>query len=86
MPEISRFYGIVIKMFFQDHAPPHFHAEYQENEAVFEIETLRIREGELPNKAKLLVVEWAMVHRDELFDAWSNAQKPEPIRKIAPLE
>ena len=53
MPEISRFYGIVIKMFFQDHAPPHFHAEYQENEAVFEIETLRIREGELPNKAKL---------------------------------
>ncbi len=57
MPELSRFYGIVIRMFFQDHFPPHFHAEYQEFEAVFEIETLKIREGNLPSKAKILVEE-----------------------------
>ncbi len=69
MPELSRFYGIVIRMFFQDHAPAHFHAEYQEFETVIEIESLHIREGELPNKARQLVNEWATLHREELLIA-----------------
>lgn len=86
MPELSRFYGIIIRMYFQDHAPPHFHAEYQEYEAVIEIETLRIWEGDLPNKAKQLVREWGMIHKEELLTAWKKAQTPEPIGSIAPLE
>jgi hypothetical protein len=56
-------------MFFQDHAPAHFHAEYQEFETVIEIESLHIREGELPNKARQLVNEWATLHREELLIA-----------------
>jgi len=86
MPELSRFYGIIIRMFYQDHNPPHFHAEYQEYEAVIEIETLQMREGELPNKAKQLVKEWAVLHQKELFEAWQKAQKPEPLDRISPLE
>ncbi len=86
MPELSRFYGIIIRMYFQDHAPPHFHAEYQEHEAVIEIETLRIWEGDLPNKAKQLVMEWGIIHKEELRAAWMKAQTPEPIGSIAPLE
>ncbi len=67
MPEISRFYGIVIKMFFDDHAPPHFHAEYQGNEAQFDINTLEIIEGEFPNNARAMVQKWATIHRAELL-------------------
>lgn len=85
MPEISRFYGIVIKMFFQDHAPPHFHAEYGEHEALFDINTLEITEGELPKRAKILVLEWATEHREELMKNWNKARKPEPLDKIDPL-
>ena len=57
MPYISRFLGIVIRMFFNDHAPPHFHAEYDEYEAVYEIETLKVQRGKLPRRAHALVVE-----------------------------
>jgi hypothetical protein len=85
MPEISRFYGIVIKMFFKDHNPPHFHAEYQEYEAVFDIQTLEIIRGDLPKRAKLLAIEWALEHRQELLNNWEKAKKPEPLDKIEPL-
>jgi hypothetical protein len=86
MPEICRFYGIIIKMFFQDHSPPHFHAEYQEFEALIDILTLEIIEGNLPSRAKLLVIEWALEHREELINNWKLAQKPELLNKIEPLK
>lgn len=65
MPEISRFFGISIKMFFGDHAPPHFHAEYGEYHALVDIHTLTVIEGSLPPRALGVVVEWAALHRDE---------------------
>ena len=86
MPEICRFYGIVIKMFFQDHSPPHFHAEYNEFEALFNINTLEIIQGDLPPKAKSLVIEWATKHTKELLDNWVKANKPEQLIKIEPLQ
>lgn len=86
MPEISRFFGIVIKMFYNDHAPPHFHAEYGEEEALFNIHTLEILEGHLSKRAKMLVVEWALEHRDELIGNWNKARKPEELNKIEPLK
>lgn len=84
MPEISRFYGIIISMYFaqSEHNPPHFHATYGDNTAVFDINTLRILEGSLPTKARMLVMEWAVTHQDELLAIW-NTQK---FDKIAPLE
>lgn len=71
MPELSRFYGIVIKMYFADHAPPHFHAAYADAEALISIETLEIFEGRLPVRALSLVTEWAGMHQDELRAAWA---------------
>ena len=56
MPEISRFYGIVIKLFFGDHSPPHFHAVYGENLGLFNLQTLEMIEGDIPNRAKKLIV------------------------------
>jgi len=86
MPELSRFYGIIIKMFVNDHPPAHFHAEYQEYEALFDIRTLEVIKGNLPNRARLLVVEWALEHRQELITNWKNARKPAPLNKIKPLD
>lgn len=86
MPELSRFYGIVIRMYFADHAPPHFHAEYGEHEAVVAIEDLRVLAGRLPSRARLLVEEWARLHQAELRRAWSRAaslETPEPIEPLA---
>lgn len=86
MPEICRFYGIIIKMFFQDHSPAHFHAEYQEFEALFDINTLEIIKGNIPARARLLVMEWAELHKNELLNDWERAQKPETLFKIEPLK
>jgi hypothetical protein len=66
MPEISRFYGIIIKMFFGDHAPPHFHAEYNEQKVIIAIEDFRIIKGSLPLKALAMVIEWACLHKEEI--------------------
>jgi hypothetical protein len=85
MPEISRFYGIIIKIYFDDHLPPHFHAEYGDFEALFNIETLAVVGGELPARAMGLVIEWAQLHRSELRDAWRRAQNLQPAGKIDPL-
>ncbi len=65
MPEICRFYGIIIKMFFHDHSPAHFHAEYQDFEALIDINTLEIIKVELPGRAKQMVTEWASIHKNE---------------------
>jgi hypothetical protein len=85
VPEVSRFFGIVIKVFYNDHAPPHFHAEYGEHEALVEIETLAIYRGSLPRRALALVLEWAALHRDDLRRDWDLAgsgQRPAPIEPL----
>lgn len=86
MPYISRFFGIVIRIFFNDHAPPHFHAEYGEEEAVYEIETLEIQRGQLPRRAHALVIEWATLHRVELLSDWDKARLQVPLDPIEPLD
>lgn len=85
MPEISRFYGIVIRMYFGDHNPPHFHAAYGDDEAVISIQTSAILGGELPPRATGMVMEWAALHRDDLLEAWRHAQQLEPLGRIEPL-
>ena len=85
MPEISRFYGIVIKMFFDDHEPPHFHVEYAEHQAVVSIETLSLIGGTLPPRALGLVAEWAALRQEELREAWQRAKNLEPVDRIDPL-
>lgn len=86
MPEVSRFYGIVIRMFFREHGPPHFHAEYAGAQAVVGIDDLRVLEGRLPPRALGFVIEWASMHQSELQAAWARARRHESPGKIAPLE
>lgn len=86
MPEISRFYGIVIKMFFDDHNPPHFHAFYGEYEALIDINTFAVFAGNLPPRALGLVIEWATLHQAELHNDWEKALVQEPLNKIEPLK
>ena len=83
MPEITRFYGIVIKMFFKpkEHEPSHIHALYGEFMGEFNIQTLEMTQGDLPNKAQELVTEWLNKHQDELQKMW-DSQK---IDKLPPL-
>ena len=85
MPEISRFYGIVIRMYFGDHNPPHFHVEYSGAKAVVSINTLGVIEGSLPPRALGMVAEWASQHRSELLADWERARNLEPLEKIKPL-
>ena len=86
MPCISQFFGIVIYMYYNDHAPPHFHAEYGGDEALYEIQTLRIYAGSLPRRAHSLVIEWADLHRPELLADWNNARLGEALVNIKPLD
>lgn len=85
MPEICRFYGIVIKMYFDDHNPPHFHAEYSGHEALINLNTLAVFSGQLPTRAHALITEWATLHQKELLADWQNAKNLEPLEKIEPL-
>ena len=85
MPEISRFYGIIIKMYFGDHHPPHFHAEYGGEEALISINTLGIIQGKLPPRIMGMVAEWTALHQEELLADWQRASNLEPLDKIAPL-
>ena len=86
MPEISRFFGIVIGIFYNDHAPPHFHVRYNDFRATLSISDLKILEGELPKRALTLVLEWAFEHRGELMDDWELAVEKKPLKPIRPLE
>ncbi|KAF3363222.1 Uncharacterized protein PHSC3_000240 [Chlamydiales bacterium STE3] len=86
MPTISEFFGILILMYFNDHAPPHFHARYAEHEALIRIDPLGILQGHLPPKALSLVIEWAALHQQELIKDWKLAEKLQKLEKIAPLE
>ena len=86
MPEISRFLGIIIAMYYKDHPPPHFHARYGGLAAVLDIETLAVIEGRLSPRVLGLVVEWAAAHRDELRRNWDLARALAPLERVAPLE
>jgi Domain of unknown function (DUF4160) len=85
MPTISTFYGILIRMFFNDHAPPHFHARYGEFEATIDIDTQGVIQGELPRRALHLVQEWAMIHKEELLEDWRLCRQNTSPEKIEPL-
>ncbi len=85
MPTISVFYGIVIRMYYNDHAPPHFHARYGEDEATIEIESLRVLAGALPRRALELVTAWAAAHRAELYEDWNRCRDNRAPEKIEPL-
>ena len=90
MPTISQFFGIVIQMFWRDHAPPHFHALYGEYEAMIDIRTLEVIKGSLPKRAMAMamamVLEWVSQHRVELMEDWNLCQLKQLPKKIAPLE
>jgi hypothetical protein len=86
MPEISRFFGIIIRMFYNDHEPAHFHTLYGEDEALVEVETLAVLRGALPRRALALVLEWAAIHQPELRQDWQRARSGEVLAPIAPLD
>ena len=86
MPTISTFYGILIQMFWQEHAPPHFQALYGEFEALVDIRTLEVIRGSLPRRALALVLEWAALHRNELTEDWKLCETRQSPHKISPLE
>ena len=86
MPEICRFYGIVIQMYFDDHPPAHFHARYGGDQAVVTIDSPAVLLGRFPARAQSMVLEWAELRHEELQSAWVRAQNLESPGKIAPLE
>ena len=85
MPIISRFLGIIIAMYWDDHAPPHFHAKYAEYEITVNILT-GVVEGKFPKRALHHVLEWYEIHREELMENWELCQKDEALKTIKPLE
>ena len=86
MPEVSRFFGIVIRMYYDEHLPPHFHALYGEYELQVGIDPIKILEGKLPRRAVSMVIEWAALHQRELMNNWEGLRIDQSIVKIKPLE
>lgn len=86
MPTLSSFYGILIQMFFRDHAPPHFHVKYGEHKAIIDIKLLKLIEGELPRRALNLTLDWAELHQSELLKDWQLCQSMQQPNLIEPLE
>ena len=86
MPEISRFYGVVIRIFHNEHPPAHFHAEYAGSAASISIETLEVLVGWLPRRALVLVLDWAALHQQELKEDWELCLRKERPKKIQPLD
>lgn len=86
MPEVSRFFGIIISLNYNEHPPPHFHVRYNDQKALVDIQFLRLIEGRLSPRALGMVIEWATIHQAELQENWQRARQQEPLRKIAPLE
>jgi len=85
MPVICRFFGVVIAMYWDDHAPPHFHAKYGGQEADIEIESGLVG-GHLPPRILGVVQEWRVLHRDELLENWTLCQRHEALKTLLPLE
>ena len=86
MPQISRFFGIIIAMYYDDHNPPHFHARYGNDQCLISINDLSVIEGRLPSRALGMVIEWAAVHQSELLANWELAKSLEPLKTIEPLQ
>jgi hypothetical protein len=86
MPEISRFFGIIVAMYYDDHAPPHFHVRYGKHRAIVEIDRVALLAGRLPPRALGLVMEWATLHQEELEENWRRAREQAPLKQIPPLE
>lgn len=86
MPEISRFFGIIIAMYYNDHPPPHFHVRYGQQKAIVSIQTLTVLEGRLSPRLLGLVVEWGALHQNELLKNWERARRNELLAKVEPLE
>ena len=86
MPEICRFYGIVIRMYYDDHDPPHFHAKYGEQEAVVRLMPIQILRGRIRGRALSLVIEWAVQHEVALYESWQRLQRGELPLSIPPLD
>ena len=84
MPTISMFYGIVVRMYYDDHNPPHFHAIYGDNKAIFNLDGELI-EGNMPTSQIKLINAWTLIHRDELMANWQLAKNSETLYKINPL-
>jgi len=86
MPEICRFLGIIIAMYYKEHNPPHFHVRYNKYKAVIAIKELSILEGQLPPKVLGLIIEWASKNQNALIDDWHLSEKFAELKKIPPLE
>jgi hypothetical protein len=86
MPVVSRFFGIAVAFYWEDHVPPHFHAKYSGDEALIDVRTGDVIRGSLPRRALSLVEEWRELHLDELLDNWQRAQERRPLNYIDPLE
>jgi len=86
MPVVSRFFGIVIAFYWEDHLPPHFHAKYSGDEAMIDIRTGQVLRGSLTRRPLSLVNEWRMLHVEELLDDWDRARQRKPLVYIDPLE
>lgn len=85
MPCVSRFFGIAVYFYFNELAPPHFHALYGDDEAIYEIQTLRLYAGSLPRRAHNMVLEWADQHRVELMECWNVSRLGRTPDQIEPL-
>lgn len=86
MSEISRFFGIIIRMYYDDHPPPHFHALYDGKEAQVGIDPIILLQGDLPRRAISMVIEWAALHQHELLENWGRLRDSQPAQKIEPLD
>lgn len=86
MPELSRFFGIIIRMYYDDHPPPHFHAIYGDQEMQVAIEPIVIMNGQLPRRATSMVIEWAALHQQELLANWRRLEAEQIVVKIDPLD
>lgn len=84
MPTISMFYGILVRMYYDDHNPPHFHAFYNKYKAIFNFEG-EIIDGKMPSKQTKLIIAWSAIHKDELLANWELAKNSEVLFNIAPL-
>lgn len=85
MPEISLFYGIRVTMYYDDHNPPHFHAEYNGNKAIIGIDEARVIKGALPSRQLKLILAWCVLHQDELMQNWELSKDGKPLNRINPL-
>lgn len=85
VPEISLFYGIRVTMYYDDHNPPHFHAEYNGNKAIIGIDEARVLKGALPSRQLKLILAWCVLHQDELMQNWELSKDGKTLNRIAPL-